>query len=173
MPALASDRRQLLRAGAWALPVVAVAAAAPAFASSLRANMSTSSGPAPPPTPPPPAFTKSGTGNNNYIDGSLVLRNTGGAMTTALTITVTVSDGVSQTAAGHVPPTGWTTQIVPGTTTKVRFVAPVPAGQIAGPTGQQPVVFRVKRLANGNSTASVDALIDPGNGTTGLVARTV
>lgn len=145
------ERRQVLKAGVWTLPVVAVATAAPAFASS-GADMRPSNG-----TVPTMPFVRTGAAGVFFIDANLTLRNGGTGPTTALTVTITVPTLVSQTAADHVG-NGWSVTVL--SATAVRFTAP--AQLAAGPL---PLVvsFGVRRTG-GNASDSISAVVDPAGG---------
>lgn len=142
MPALASDRRQLLRAGAWALPVVAVAAAAPAFAASLGANINV------------PGSTAQATGTrdggNRETRIAATIQNLGQAATQNLTVRIAITGGSGPTAflvpAGFSPPTMETS----GNTVTFVFAAVTQLVANGGIVG--PVVFGVKP---GNNSATV------------------
>ncbi|RYB91575.1 hypothetical protein EUA06_09720 [Nocardioides glacieisoli] len=144
MTGIKPDRRQVIRAGAWTVPAIAVATAAPAFAASA-ANMSTSSG----------TFVVR---NNNFIDSSnVVLRNTGSGTTSGLSILITVTAGVD--ASGHTAPGGWTITVIG--TNQVRFIAPL-NGQIDAGVNL-PVTFSIRRLnTNGGTISGAIDVASPG-----------
>jgi hypothetical protein len=138
------DRRQVMRAGAWTVPAIAVAAAAPAFATSgANINNPGSTGP----------ITESGNGANREFRLTATIRNDGTVATENLTVRISIAGGSSPTvsllpASGFNPPT----IEVSGTTTTFVFTATsqlAPNGGIIGP-----LVFGVKP-GNSNGTISV------------------
>jgi hypothetical protein len=141
------DRRQVIRAGAWTVPAIAVATAAPAFAASTQANLSGSSATAP-------------TRNQKVITGTLTIRNAGPDQTSALTVTVTIASGVDAGFAAHSLP-GFTVTNVTTTTVTFSAVTQLDPGAPLGP-----LTYTVTRKDNG--TASLTTInVLPGNGAQG------
>ena len=155
------SRRQVVRAGAWTVPAVAVAAGAPAFAASTQADMSTSTG------------TLTHTPGSSDVSGSITLVNSGLGATTALVIDVSIAPGgvFTSNTTQHTVSAGWNKSIVgSGSSAVVRFtkiaqVNPGPGGVVTftvrGATG---IAFGTQQ--------TVTALINPPNGPTGSVSQT-
>ena len=144
MPAMQPERRQLLKAGIWSLPVIAVAAAAPAFASSgsdLRPSSITSA---------------NRTGNGSAPTLTVVLRVANGG--TSSTTDLTASFNVPSLSATQTTQGGWTVVSVSVATNTVVYRAPsqLDAGSFVTPT------FVINRAANG--TGSVSVSLDPAGG---------
>ncbi|PKH38962.1 hypothetical protein SAMN05192575_103357 [Nocardioides alpinus] len=141
------ERRQLLKAGVWTLPVISVAVAAPAFATS-NSNLATTTG-----------VLSRDRGNPQPLTATLTIRNTGSGSTTALTATFTV---VGLTAATAAP--GWALTSIDLTTGVVVFTKS--NAQLAGGPPTQVLTagpFVLQRGAlSGQATVGVD--VDPGGG---------
>jgi hypothetical protein len=137
------DRRQVIRAGAWTVPAIAVATAAPAFATSgadLRPSSITSA-------------ARSGTGGSPTLTVVIHVENGGTSSTTGLNVSFS-APSLSTTQ----PPlqNGWS--LVSATTTTVVYSAPAQYG--AGTF--QDLTFVLNRTANGTGTVSVEFKTSPG-----------
>ena len=141
------SRRQVVRAGAWTVPAVAVATAAPAFAAS-GANLSTSSG----------TITRAG-GNPQPITINLTIINSGTATTDSLTLTLTVAGLQSATT-----PSGWTQVSLNTTTGVVTYTrnSQLPGTNGPGSNTTAAGPFVLTRNVTGNAAVAVD--LDPGAG---------
>ena len=142
------SRRQVVRAGAWTVPAIAVAAAAPAFAAS-GANIKNPGSTA--------TITQSGSGGNREFSVTTTIRNDGPVATENLTVRITITGGANPSVTQT--PIGFTLFATENVTGGVTFVFTANA-QLAGNGATIPVpptaapVFKVKP-GNNSGTISV------------------
>ncbi|MCF6379884.1 hypothetical protein L2K70_19905 [Nocardioides KLBMP 9356] len=143
MTEIKPSRRQVVRAGAWTVPAIAVAVAAPAFATSgadLRPSTITSA-------------SRTGQGNTPTLTVVIHIENGGTSETTGLNVSFSApSLSTSQ------PPlqNGWS--LVSATITTVVYKAPA---QYAAGTFQD-LTFVLNRTANGTGDLVVGFNTSPG-----------
>ena len=144
MTGIKPDRRQVVRAGIWTVPAIAVATTAPAYAASA-ADMSG----------PLTTYTRVGTSKNPFT-ARLNVSNSGGATTQGLVVRITISDLAPQ-GSQPAAPSGWTIQ--PYTTGNT--IVYKKNGEMPGGTTEGPFDFVVARLNSGSGTATI--VVDPGS----------
>ena len=146
MTGIKPDRRQVVRAGIWTVPAIAVAATAPAYATSA-ANLSTSTATNP-------------SRNGRVYTGTITIKNTGQSTTAALTVTVDLALGVDADPTLHTL-SGFTVTSVTTTTVTFTAISQLGAGQNIGP-----LTYTVRRSNSGASVSALTVNISPGGGGT-------
>lgn len=138
------SRRQVVRAGAWSVPVVAASVAAPAFATSNKADLTKSTAVDP--------GVKAGNGNGSSITITVTPSNIdGNADTTGLRVEISNISGL-KAANLQTGPTGYNTTAPTVSGTTITFYA---NAQLAGGATGTSVTFTIQVGNSGNSTATV------------------